>query len=1141
MAVFTNDIRLKEIVVGDEDGTWGTSTNTNLSLIADAFSYGTLAVASDADETFTIPDGTSGAARGFYIKFTSAGTLTATRTLTLGPNTVSKMWIIENATTGGQILTIKQGSGGTVNIAAGTTKFVYADGAGATGAVVDALANYVPTGNDTLAEILALGNITGGTDLVVTTGDVLTTDTINETTSAAGVTIDSVLLKDNTVTATTVIAALTGTASGNLVAGGALGTPSSGVATNLTGLPLSTGVTGTLPIANGGTSGTDTQTAMAALLPAYAAKAGYALSVNVAEDDVEWGVMAGTGTVTSVSMSGGTTGLTTAGGPILTSGTFTLAGTLAVANGGTGVTTSTGTGAAVLNTSPTLVTPALGTPASGVATNLTGTATGLTAGITNALKSATTTVDVAAATAPTTGQALIATSTTAATWQSVSTELGYLNKSAWDDNALEIINLDTPAAGIGKVQVAVFEEVAQTGVTNNDWDITTSDKGFGIRDSAYAQTLTPSAITGSGIIFTMDGGTFASTDVGKIIKNTSTGEAGEAKIGAISGATATCEITVDFTDTNAIASGDWELVSLEFTDGAVNIPTVDYPLRSSITVSALSELQSGTSHNWFRMERISATRCIVIYQYASTARVRIINIAGEVVTAGAELTVLGTNPNGVDIAVLTDTLAVAFVQDTPGSNYVKAVALNITTDTITQGSLTTVAAEACYYPTISKLTDTTAICSYRGGASAHPKAVVLSVAGSTITVNTVLTINTNSSNYHVIKRLSDTKALLVCTNPSGYPTAYVLSIAGGVTVTAGSGTVIESTNITKNALGVLSETLAVFGYHKTTGTANRTCILSISGTTITAGTPLTASTSGVQYDQAIAVFSPTQWTYYYNDGSDGETRNQSVSGTTITNDSGVVNVSGTANWQSAFMVSLNWTKGVIVGYSGISGGKMRGYVTYSKGLTAPINQQLTAVSSLDTIDTTYYTDLISVAVTETLNGGTITYSFSFNPTSNVDSDVTGGTFVVIGSGESTARNIASSLNSIHSGTEGTWYINTNGTYASETWAAATINSTIGALEEAAATAQNLMAKAAVEAVSDSDWPAFGTAFASAITLKTTSATAIPECGAISFNYDANILNELKTDLYTVDQPTAGVVRVRAPASGGPRNARVYIS
>lgn len=57
-----------------------------------------------------------------------------------------------------------------------------------------------------------------------------------------------------------------------------------------------------------------------------------------------------------------------------------VSGTLPVANGGTGVTSSTGTGSVVLSNSPTLVTPVLGTPASGVATNLTGTAAGLTAG-----------------------------------------------------------------------------------------------------------------------------------------------------------------------------------------------------------------------------------------------------------------------------------------------------------------------------------------------------------------------------------------------------------------------------------------------------------------------------------------------------------------------------------------------------------------------------------------------------------------------------------------------------------------------------------------------------------------------------------------------------------------------------------------
>lgn len=51
---------------------------------------------------------------------------------------------------------------------------------------------------------------------------------------------------------------------------------------------------------------------------------------------------AGTGTVTSVNVSGGTTGLTTSGGPVTTSGTITLAGTLDVDNGGTGATTAAG-------------------------------------------------------------------------------------------------------------------------------------------------------------------------------------------------------------------------------------------------------------------------------------------------------------------------------------------------------------------------------------------------------------------------------------------------------------------------------------------------------------------------------------------------------------------------------------------------------------------------------------------------------------------------------------------------------------------------------------------------------------------------------------------------------------------------------
>lgn len=113
----------------------------------------------------------------------------------------------------------------------------------------------------------------------------------------------------------------------------------------------------------------------------------------------------------------GTTAITfgqTAGPGLFTAGNgITITGTSIAIN--TAVTVDLSTVQTLSN--KTFVAPALGTPASGVGTNLTGTATGLTSGITNALKSASTTVDVSAATAPSTGQVLTATSSTAATWQ----------------------------------------------------------------------------------------------------------------------------------------------------------------------------------------------------------------------------------------------------------------------------------------------------------------------------------------------------------------------------------------------------------------------------------------------------------------------------------------------------------------------------------------------------------------------------------------------------------------------------------------------------------------------------------------------------------------------------------------------------
>jgi hypothetical protein len=221
MATYLNDLRLTELATGEGSGTWGTTTNLSLELIGEALGFATQQVfGSDADATTTIADGASDPARAMYFKITSAGSLTATRTCTIAPNTISRVMFIENATTGSQSIQISQGSGASVTILAGKTAVVYLDGAGSGAAVVDAMAGVDPGVTDTLAEVLAAGNTSGANNLIIDNGQAITTNTINETTAASGVTIDSVLLKDDGVNATnleiTNIKANDGTSAGSI-------------------------------------------------------------------------------------------------------------------------------------------------------------------------------------------------------------------------------------------------------------------------------------------------------------------------------------------------------------------------------------------------------------------------------------------------------------------------------------------------------------------------------------------------------------------------------------------------------------------------------------------------------------------------------------------------------------------------------------------------------------------------------------------------------------------------------------------------------------------------------------------------------------------------------------------------------------
>jgi len=211
---------------------------------------------------------------------------------------------------------------------------------------------------DAQGRITAAANGSGGGGGTVTSASVVSANgfagTVATASTTPAITLSTTitgLLKGN---GTAISAATAGT--DYLTPGGALGTPSSGTATNITGLPLTTGVTGTLPVANGGT-GVTTSTGTGAVV----------LSTSPTLVTPILGTPS-SGTATNITGLPLTTGVT---------------GTLPVANGGTGVTTSTGSGNNVLSTSPTLVTPILGTPTSGTLTNATGLP--LTTGVTGTL------------------------------------------------------------------------------------------------------------------------------------------------------------------------------------------------------------------------------------------------------------------------------------------------------------------------------------------------------------------------------------------------------------------------------------------------------------------------------------------------------------------------------------------------------------------------------------------------------------------------------------------------------------------------------------------------------------------------------------------------------------------------------------
>jgi hypothetical protein len=171
------DLGIELMVTGENSGTWGDKTNTNLNIINQAAAgYQAISIAGGANTTtLGIQDGSSdltgntNAARNLIIDLT--GTITGNQVVTV-PNSVEKSYIVNNNTTGAFTVEFKTVSGTGVTFAAADKgqKFLYSNGTD----IVDIVLASPPGGTDKQIQFNdngAFGGITMGT-----TGQVLTTD-----------------------------------------------------------------------------------------------------------------------------------------------------------------------------------------------------------------------------------------------------------------------------------------------------------------------------------------------------------------------------------------------------------------------------------------------------------------------------------------------------------------------------------------------------------------------------------------------------------------------------------------------------------------------------------------------------------------------------------------------------------------------------------------------------------------------------------------------------------------------------------------------------------------------------------------------------------------------------------------------------
>ena len=192
MASTYTPLGVEKMATGENAGTWGTKTNTNLEIIEQfAGGYTTQAVSDSGDTDLSVTDGGTGATLAHRV-IELTGALTGARNVTI-PIDVQQMYAVKNSTTGSQAVTFKyvSGTGTSVTWAGGdtTTKFIYGTGSGSNPNLVDmGFGDVTLTGTQTLTNKTLTSPIIG-TSILDTNSNQLalltaTSSAVNEITIA---------------------------------------------------------------------------------------------------------------------------------------------------------------------------------------------------------------------------------------------------------------------------------------------------------------------------------------------------------------------------------------------------------------------------------------------------------------------------------------------------------------------------------------------------------------------------------------------------------------------------------------------------------------------------------------------------------------------------------------------------------------------------------------------------------------------------------------------------------------------------------------------------------------------------------------------------------------------------------------------